>query len=328
MLDTRLTRTFCRRSNRRMSSVSFRGRIGVLGAGALGAFYGARLARAGNDVHFLMRSDFDHVQAHGLRVKSFEGDFHINPPVYQAPEELGRCDLLLIGLKSTDNHALPELLRSTAGPETLVLTLQNGLGNEDAIAAALGGGQQARERILGGIAFLCSNRVGPGVIHHLDHGWIRLAEFAGPAQERTHQVGAMFNEAGIRCVVYDSLLQARWEKLVWNIPFNGLGVAARANVEQVLADKRLRRLAERLMQEVVQAARTDGVALDEALPEKMLKNSESMGPYRTSMQLDHEAGRPLEVESILAEPLRRGQATGADLPALEMLVALVAREAK
>jgi len=301
----------------------FRGKIGVLGAGALGAFYGARLSRAGFDVHFLLRSDYDAVQANGLQVRSFEGDFHIYPPIHRTAADMGPCDLILIGIKSTDNAALPNLLAQTVGPETLILTLQNGLGNEDAVAVAMGGGEENAQRVLGGIAFLCSNRIAPGIIHHMDHGWIRLGEFRGPAQPRTNAIGEMFRAASIRCEVYDNLLQARWEKLVWNIPFNGLGVAARANVQQVLQSLELRHLARGLMDDVLAAAEADGTPLDPVLADKMMKNSESMGPYRSSMQIDFEEGRRLEVESILGEPLRRARVAGALVPRLEMLYQLV-----
>ncbi|MGI8905704.1 MAG: 2-dehydropantoate 2-reductase [Candidatus Sumerlaeaceae bacterium] len=297
---------------------AFKGRIGVIGAGALGAFYGARLARAGHDVHFLMRRDYEAVSSNGLHVKSFEGDFVLHPPVYDAAEKLGRCDLLLIGLKSGDNAALPALLEPTADAKTLVLTLQNGLGNEERIAEVLGG-ENASGRVLGGIAFLCSNRIAPGVIHHIDHGWIRLGEFRGTAQPRTHAIGAMFESAGVRCQVYNSLLRARWEKLVWNVPFNGLGVEARANVAEVLASPELRQRARHLMNDVITAARSDGVELESELADKMMRNSETMGPYRTSMQIDYEEGRAPETESILGEPLRRAQNAGLHTPYLESL---------
>jgi 2-dehydropantoate 2-reductase len=302
----------------------FKGRIGILGAGALGALYGARLSQVGHDVHFLMRSDYEAVKRDGLFVKSFEGDFHIKPPVYATPEELGMCDLLIIGLKTTANDALPALLGPTAGPQTLVLTLQNGLGNEDAITGALRHiGPDAASRVLGGIAFLCSNRTALGHIHHMDHGWIRMGEFASPITERTHAIAALFTSANIRCEVYDNLMQARWEKLVWNIPFNGLGVAAGANVQQVLKSPELRHVAHTLMNETVAAANATGVPVNPEMAEKMLKNSESMGPYRSSMQVDYEKLQKLEVESIIGEPLRRGLAAGAQLPTTQMLYALV-----
>lgn len=299
----------------------FKGRIGIIGAGALGAFYGARLARAGHDVHFLLRSDYETVKQHGLSVKSFEGDFHIKPPVYDSPESLGTCDLVLVGLKTTNNAALPDLLKHTITPETLVLTLQNGLGNEDAIAKALGAGSE--KQILGGISFLCSNRIAPGVIHHIDHGQIRISEFGQPVSDRTHAVAALFTSAGIQCEVFDNLMRVRWEKLVWNIPFNGLGVAAQANVEEVLQSPELHDLARNLMLETVASAEKSGTSLDPAIVEKMLKNSESMGPYRSSMQVDFENGNHVEVESIIGEPMRRGRAAGASVPRMEMLYALI-----
>lgn len=302
----------------------FTGKIGILGSGALGAFYGARLSRAGNDVHFLMRRDFDAVRRSGLRIKSFEGDFEIHPHVYVTPESLGICDLVIISIKTTDNASLPSLLKPTVGPNTLVLTLQNGLGNEDAIASVLG----SSENILGGIAFLCSNRTGPGEIHHMDHGWIRLGEYSGAPRDRTHAIAGLFNAAGVRCQVYDSLLQARWEKLVWNVPFNGLGVAAHsADTAAVLADENLRSVARGLMEEVIAAAKADGVTLDPTIADKMMKNTESMGPYKTSMQLDYEAARPLEVEAIIGEPLRRARRAGIPTPRLEMLYAIVTNSA-
>lgn len=306
----------------------FKGRIGIIGAGALGAFYGARLARAGHEVRFLMRSDYEAVRNNGLFVKSFEGDFHLKADVYNSPEAMGVCDLLIIGLKTTANDALPALLGPTTGPDTVILTLQNGLGNEDAIARALesrsgGGSQNAASRVLGGIAFLCSNRTAPGHIHHMDHGWIRMGEFNAPVSDRTHAIAGLFQSADFRCEVYDDLLKARWEKLVWNIAFNGLGVAAKSDVGQVLASPELRAVARNLMDETVKAATATGAPIDPAMSDKMLKNSESMGPYHSSMQVDYEQGRPLEVESIIGEPVRRARAAGSEVPHMAMLYALV-----
>jgi 2-dehydropantoate 2-reductase len=191
----------------------------------------------------------------------------------------------------------------------------------------LGGGEQANTRILGAIAFVCSNRVGPGQIHHIDHGWLRMGELSGPAQPRTHSIAELFRTAGIQCEVYDSLRRARWEKMVWNVPFNGLGVAARANVAQVLSDPELRQLARNLMEDILVAARADGLQLNESLCEVMMRNSETMGPYRTSMQIDFEEARPLEFEAIIGEPLRRARTAGLQTPYLKMLYTIVRRMA-
>lgn len=303
---------------------TFSGRIGIIGAGALGAFYGARLAQVGHDVAFLLRSDYEAVRDHGLFVKSFEGDFHLRVNAFDSPEAMGVCDLIVVGLKTTANRALPQLLKPTVGDHTVILTLQNGLGNEEAISEALGGSATgAASRVLGGVSFLCSNRTAPGHIHHIDHGQIRMGEFSAPTSDRTHAIAELFRSAKIRCDVADSLMQARWEKLVWNIPFNGLGVAARSDVAQVLASPGLHSLARTLMEEVVETAEATGSRIDRGMPDKMMKNSESMGPYHSSMQVDYEQQRPLEVESIIGEAVRRAQGAGKEVPHMAMLYNLV-----
>ena len=147
-------------------------KIGVVGCGALGSFYGARLGRDGHEVHFLLRSDYDVVRREGVRIRSVDSDFQAQPRCAKRPEEIGVCDLVLIGLKTTANHRFEELLPPLAGPQTAVLTLQNGLGNEARLAALLGA-----ERVLGGLCYVCLNRIAPGVIHHLSQGTIVLGEY-------------------------------------------------------------------------------------------------------------------------------------------------------
>ncbi|MGB9690548.1 MAG: 2-dehydropantoate 2-reductase [Candidatus Sumerlaeaceae bacterium] len=310
----------------------FRGRIAVIGAGALGIFYGAKLFRVGFDVHFYVRTGYEIVRDNGYRIRSCDGDFEIHPPVYDNPAKIGVCDLVLVGLKSFANEHLAWLLGPLCTARTIVLTLQNGLGNEEAIAAALTATgvcpdvATARQQIIGGTAFLCSNRVATNEIHHTAHGFVRLAEFSGPPRARTHAVAAMFCASGIDCQVRESLSGIRWEKLVWNIPFNGLGVAAHhADTAAILGDDELRHVAVALMQEVVAAARADNVEIDPSLAADLLAKTESMGAYRSSMQIDYEEGRQLEVEAILGEPVRRARRAGIAVPKMEMLYAIVRR---
>jgi 2-dehydropantoate 2-reductase len=304
----------------------FDGRIGVIGSGALGAFYGARLLRSGRDVHFLMRRDYEHVREHGLQVYSKDGDFHLRPPVYESVDELGRCDLVIIGLKTTDNAAIPELLAPICDAHTIVLTLQNGLGNEEAIASALERFGSGAEQVIGGVAFLCSNRTAPGVINHTDHGWLRIAEFRGEPRLRTHAIAAAFEKAGISCEVHRRVVAIRWEKLVWNVPFNGLGVAAnRADSAIIMGDDTLFRCARGLMEEVVAAARADDVEVTPSHVERMIDYTRSMGAYKSSMQIDYENGRPLEIEAIIGEPMRRAQCAGIPVPRMEMLYGVIRR---
>src|SRR5438034_4049617 len=246
-------------------------KIGVVGCGALGSYYGAKLGRAGREVHLLLRSDYEVVRRNGVQVRSVEGDFHVQPKCARAAAEIGVCDLVLIGLKTTANHQFPRLLPPLVGAKTAVMTLQNGLGNEAQMAALFG-----PEKILGGLCFVCLNRVEPGVIHHLAHGTIVMGEHQRWPEPRTHELASMFRHAGVPCKVTDNLERAHWEKLVWNIPFNGLGVASAAGDEaltpspsalrlpgslgpclptdRLLGDPRWERLVRELMLEVIAAA--------------------------------------------------------------------------
>ncbi len=306
---------------------TFQGTIGIIGAGALGALYGARIARNGHEVKFLLRSDYDTVVRDGLQIKSPQGDFTLRPPVYKSATEMGPCDLVIIGLKTTNNHALGELLRPVVGPETVILTLQNGLGNEELIVEALVDEHpDINKRLLGCVAFLCSNRVAPGVIHHVDYGHVRLAEFSGPVISRTEAICELFKEAEFGAKVHDSLMQIRWEKLVWNVPFNGLSVGAvLASSKDVVTNDPLRAVARGLMDEVIAGATADGVTIEPSFADLMMEYTDKMVPYKSSMQLDFEARSPIEVESILGEPYRRARGAGIPTPRLEMLYGIVKR---
>ena len=145
----------------------------MIGAGAVGCYYGGLLARAGGDVHFLFRSDLAAVQAEGLTIKTRGETVHLRElPMADTTAAIGPCDLVIIALKATANHALEELIPPVLGPQTLLLTLQNGLGNEEYLAARWGA-----ERVLGGLCFVCLNRTAPGVVEHYDHGTLSIGEY-------------------------------------------------------------------------------------------------------------------------------------------------------
>ena len=227
-------------------------RYAILGTGALGGFYGARLCRAGADVHFLLHSDFEHVQRQGLVIDSKDGDF-VLPRVqaYRDVGEMPRCDVAVVALKATQNHLLPLLLPPVLADDGVVLLMQNGLGGEEEAARAAPG-----HAVLAGLCFLCSNKVGPGHIRHLDYGTVRFAEYAADAtpagvSDRTRGIAQDFASAGIQVDVKEDLLLARWQKLVWNVPMSGLSVVLNADTQALMADPHTRALAEDLMHEVV-----------------------------------------------------------------------------
>ena len=295
-------------------------KIAVVGAGAVGCYYGGLLARIGYDVHFLMRSDLSEVKAHGLTIKTQGESLRLQPVQAAATaEEIGPCDLVIIALKTTANPALENILPHLLGPETVLLTLQNGLANEEFLAERWG-----EERVMGGLCFVCLNRTAPGVIEHFDHGSLSLGEFRRPPGERLHAIAEAFRRAGIDAQLVENLVTERWRKLLWNIPFNGLSIAAGgATVADVLADDSLRSLARDLMSETLDAARALGQDIPDSFADYQIERSWSMGAYRPSSLIDWELGRPVEVEAILGEPLRQGIAAGVRMDRLETLYRLL-----
>jgi 2-dehydropantoate 2-reductase len=275
------------------------------------------------------------VKDNGWTIRSCDGDFVLSPEslhVYDTPEKMPRVDLVLVSLKTTSNDAYPRLIGPLLGDGTCILTIQNGLGNEDRLAELFGA-----ERVLGGMAFVCINRIAPAIIHHMEHGRVRLGEFAarGAAAARSvraESIAGLFRGAGIRCQAIDDLRRGRWDKLVWNVPFNGLGAVLDWTTDKLIATERGRALVAGLMREVIAAARADGADLtaDEgsadsvadgpdpvsAIISRQIEHTLSMGAYMTSMQIDRREGRPMEVESILGEPLRRARAARVETPIL------------
>lgn len=292
-------------------------RIAVVGAGALGLYYGALLQRGGNQVSFLLRRDYEAIRDNGLTVRSILGDFHL-PDVrcFRRSEEIGPVDLVLIGLKTFANDSFRELISPLLDKSTLILTLQNGLGNEEQLSTLFGD-----ERVLGGVAFLCANRGEPGTVHHLAAGRVDLGAFGNTPQERASAVAENFAASGLDCGFVSDLLKARWQKLVWNIPFNGTCALLGQPVDRLLASPRCRQLVRELMQEVITAANAQGLSgeIDVSFVDRMISYTEAMGPYRPSMQIDREEGRPLELDAIFFQPLMRGLAKGIAMPRIETL---------
>jgi 2-dehydropantoate 2-reductase len=286
----------------------------ILGTGALGGFYGGRLQKAGLDVHFLLRNDYEHVSKHGLLVESKEGDFTL-PQVnaYQDIKKMPQCDVVIVALKTTQNYLLPKLLPPIVKDGGVILVLQNGLGIEEEVAQIIG-----NVSIISGLCFLCSNKVGQGHIRHLDYGLITLGEYVPGYHsigitDRMQQIADDFNSAGIAIELAEDLLLARWKKLVWNIPYNGLSVILNARTDELMADLYTRKLVEKLMFEVAAGANSYGRNIPDSFIQKMLDYTLQMKPYRTSMKIDYDECRPLEVEAIFGNPLRQAQAVGTNL---------------
>jgi len=290
-------------------------RYGVIGTGALGGFYGGMLAKAGQEVHFLFRSDFEYVQKHGLRVDSILGDFHL-PQVnaYKIPADMPQCDVILVCLKTTGNHHLPDILRPIVHPGSVVILLQNGLGLEEDLA-----NQLPDVMFAGGLAFICSNKIGPGHIHHLDYGKLNIASFNVADQAVISQVVADFQQSGIHADLLPDLRFARWQKLVWNIPFNGMTVVLNTTTDRLMANESTRELSKELMLEVIRGANACGVQLKESLAQQMIDMTIKMKPYAPSMKLDYDHRRPMEIEYIYSKPIETARKAKFEMHKISML---------
>ncbi len=292
----------------------------ILGTGALGGFYGARLQKAGLDVHFLLKSDYEQVKKYGLVLESKDGDFTI-PEVhaYNDVEKMPQCDVVVVALKTTQNHLLPKMLPLVVKDDGVVLVLQNGLGVEEEVAQIVG-----NATVIGGLCFLCSNKVGPGHIRHLDYGHIIFSEYTPNYQpaginQRMQQIADDFESAGISIELAEDLLLARWKKLVWNIPYNGLSVILNARTDELMAHEYTRQLVEQLMYEVAAGAKSYERMISDRFIQTMLDYTVKMTPYRPSMKIDYDEVRPLEVEAIFGNPLRKAQAKGVNLVQISCL---------
>ncbi|MGB5974685.1 MAG: 2-dehydropantoate 2-reductase, partial [Nodosilinea sp.] len=265
-------------------------RYAIVGTGAVGGYYGACLQRGGAEVHFLLRSDYDHVVQHGLVIESVAGDFAL--PQVQAHSNgitMPPVDVVIIALKTTANSRLPELLGPILGPNTAILTLQNGFGIEEELAGW--SEAEANRTILGGLCIICSNKVGPGTIRHLDYGSLLLGQHSSDRQPAgisplLKAIEQDFRAGQVEVELVQDLRLARWRKLMWNIPFNGLSVVMNATTTEMMGDPNIRQLAEQLMMEVLKAARQDGESLspgqERCLPAElvphMLTHTEQMAP--------------------------------------------------
>ncbi len=292
-------------------------KIGIIGTGAIGGYYGGKLAHAGQDVHFLLHSDYDFVKEHGFQVDSCDGSFHLDyPNVYRNAAEMPQCDVVLVGLKSVRNNVLPDLLRPLLHNDTLVVLIQNGIGLEDDLQKQLPG-----VAIAAGLAFICSSKTEPGRVSHQCYGSINIGNFSCQDHSKVEKLVDIFRNAGVEANIVE-YHEARWKKAVWNMPFNGMTVALNTRTDLLLANKATRKLIYDQMMEVIGAAQHLGVNnIDESFARKMIETTDVMTPYSPSMKLDYDFHRPMEIHYIYSKPIEIAREAGFHMPKLEMLEA-------
>lgn len=291
-------------------------RYGIIGSGAIGGYYGGKLARAGKDVHFLFHSDYDYVKTHGLHIKSIDGDFDIpNIKAYKTTSDMPACDVVLICLKSNNNRLLKEMLPPLLHDNTVVILIQNGLGLEEDLQKDF-----PKLHIAGGLAFICSNKLSEGYITHLDQGKLNIGSYSCPNEQILEDVITDFICAGIEAHLVN-LDEARWMKLIWNIPYNGLSVVLNSKTDKLMADTNSVELLRCMMLEVSEAANivNPQICINEKFIDDMLAQTKVMPPYSPSMKLDYDFSRPLEIEYIYSRPIKAAQQAGYEMVRVMML---------
>ena len=283
--------------------------------GAIGGFYGAKLAHAGKEVHFLSHSDYQYVKERGLQVDSCDGSFHL-PQInaYGAASDMPKCDVVLIGLKTVNNHLLPKLLPPLLKEDTLVVLIQNGIGVEEDVQKMF-----PEVQLAAGLAFICSAKTEPGRVNHQCYGYINIGNYSCKQQEKIDEVLDDFRKAGVDANEVE-YLEARWKKAVWNMPFNGMTVALNTQTDILLQHPSTLQLIKDQMMEVIEAAQACGVKnIDESFAEKMIYNTVHMTPYSPSMKLDFDFKRPMEINYLYTRPIEKAREAGYQMRKLEML---------
>jgi 2-dehydropantoate 2-reductase len=270
-------------------------RIAVMGTGAVGGYFGAKLAAAGHSLSFIARGkQLEAMQRSGLTIESTQGDHHVKDAVFTGDAaQVGNVDLVLFCVKSYDTTASAEHIGPLVGPETQVLSLQNGVDNADKISRLWG-----NNRTLGGVVYIGAAITQPAVVQHSSAGRIILGTLDGAGLEPARRVHQALAGAGVPCEISTEIRKAQWRKLLWNAPFCAISCLTRTNVREIVESDSLRSLALDCMQEVIAAGNTQGISLEARLKEESVGFSRSMGDFKPSMLQDLEAGKPLEYEAF------------------------------
>ncbi len=293
----------------------------MVGAGAVGGFFGAHLARHNPNVSFLLRPKTQAAVAkNGLTIRSAIGEsFTVHPRSSSDPKSLPQPDLIILGVKAYDLDEVMKQLEPVLKPDTIIVTLQNGVTIEDTLKARFG-----RERIIGGVAFIYSKILEPGVIEHYKKGMVTIGELMGLETPRLTEIAGVFKAAGIPCFLSKDIRKAKWEKMCWNCVFNPLAVLVNDHVARALDHPELHPIITTLVREVSAVAMAaHRIPLDDDMPEKVMKWSQELRDIHTSMYDDWRAGRPTEIEFLNGYIVERGKEFGIPTPMNEMAAALI-----
>ncbi|MBN2403425.1 MAG: 2-dehydropantoate 2-reductase [Spirochaetes bacterium] len=291
--------------------------VAIVGAGAIGSFYGAKLQKSGLRVQFQTRSGAAALKKEKMKVNSIWGDFSIKADAHDSTQSMEPADLIIVAVKALENIDYYKLLSPLIKKSSVILLIQNGLNIDEKLQELF-----PVQKVLGATAFVCLNRFSPENIQHLAYGRLDAGYLIKEDEQLAGEVVQLFKSAGVEIFLSGYIRELRWKKLLWNVPFNVLSVLLmKANTKEMIEDKNILRIAIELMKEVKRIAITDGINVTDNDINSMIEKTKIMVPYQTSMLLDFEGHRPMEVDAILGEPLKVARKSGIDVPRMEVLYA-------
>jgi 2-dehydropantoate 2-reductase len=296
-------------------------KILLFGTGAVGSFYGSILARGGASVSAVCRSDYDIVKDRGIEIKSINGDFHFSPhKVFRSASECDAAyDYIIVALKALPQVDTVSIIKDAVSENTSIVLLQNGINIEESVAAVF-----PENEIISALAFICVTRVDFGLIDHQDQGRISFGTYPEGISPKAAELAEIFKNGGVSAEVVQDVIAARWQKLMWNAPFNPLSViGGGADTRSMLGSDVFTELVKDVMKEVADLSIADGHPIDYEMIDKTVKSTYKMTPYKTSMLLDYENRRPMEVEVILGNAVKMGEKYEVDVPRLKTLYSIL-----
>ena len=289
-------------------------KFGVIGTGAIGGYYGGRLAQAGEDVHFLVHRDYNEMKE-SLRVDSINGSFIIeHPNVYISSNDMPKVDVVLVALKTINNMLLPTLLSPIIDNDTIVILLQNGICVEEDLEK-----MRPNLQLVAGLGFICSTKIGPAHISHQDFGALTLANYSCRDDWKIEHIADIFRNANIPTDIVEYNF-GRWRKAIWNLTFNGLTVVLQRDTQYLVSNNETLELRRTIMNEVISIAHAIGVnELKESHINDNINATKSMKPYAPSMKVDYDNHRPMQVYYLYTKPLMVAELHGVNCPKLKWL---------
>jgi len=294
-------------------------KILIIGAGAIGSFYGSLLARAGQHVSIVVRSDYALIKAHGIDIDSTLGQWTFTPRhvLKSASDYPEQPDYIVLCTKVTEQVNRVELIRGAVGSETVIVLIQNGIDIEAELANTF-----PDNLLISGLAFICATRIKPTCVTHTAYGRLAVGNYPKGLSDKTIQFATLLSESGIDCKTTENVVTARWQKTVWNAAFNPISVLSNGLDTQTVVTTQEPYL-RAIMSEVANIASALGHPLRADVVDLTIDSTRKMPPYKTSMLIDYQYGRPMETEAILGNAVRAGNAAGVQTPYLSSLYALM-----